>query len=192
MQEGNKVSLTKLEEFSKKAATFKENERDPFFDLDDKNTKQKTCTRKWDDLWLNCKKNKLSDTDDKLQPAKQSTRETKIVAKTWTWLYPPKRKERNEDNGRDGLSNHQLEDGMPTLVATTSAPRECENEIVLGKHLDFEHSILGNDSSVGSKDEPLNGGKPRVELQLEPQGNLDVEFLNFWSIGGEKRNGRPF
>lgn len=46
---------------------------------------------------------------------------------------------------------------------------------------------VGNDSSVGSEDGSLNGEKPRVGLQLERQGNLDVECLNLGSsVEGKK------
>ena len=57
---------------------------------------------------------------------KKITSGTKAESRAWTWLYPPKKMEDlrlvgpvtevsySAKSGCEGLSNHQLENGMPT------------------------------------------------------------------------------
>lgn len=80
------------------------------------------------------------------------------------------------DNGCDGLSSHQLEDGMPTLTAIASARLDCENDTDLGKHLDCE-----NDTDLG---EDTDG-------QIAPEIGFDNIINSYNECSGIDNNGHP-
>jgi len=79
-------------------------------------------------------------------------------------------------NGSDELSSRQLEDGMPSLAATASAPLDCENDTDLGKHLDRE-----NDTDLG-KD---------TDGQIAPEIGFDNIINSYNECSGIDSSGHP-
>lgn len=81
--------------------------------------------------------------------------------------------------------NRQTEDVAPDVSSQPCFPGGENN--MQAALTQGDAGRIGNDSSVGSEDELVNGEKALRGLQLETEGNLDVEFFNLSSsVEGRK------
>lgn len=81
--------------------------------------------------------------------------------------------------------NCETEDIVPDVFSQSCFP--VGENIMQDALTEGDAGRVGNDSSVGSENELVNGEKPLLGLPLETEGNLDVEFLNLSSsVEGRK------